>query len=147
MRLTRQRFCRRAMPRSRQGPHAAIVRVFNARLWRACHRKSCYLMFTCVLNAPSRELSLPHVRNAYVFMLACVCRRGKIVASLGPATWQPEAMAALLAAGVDVVRFNVKHQSQVGGVGVDGWVGGPVTQKVQHLCTHHAVQKCNSGCV
>jgi pyruvate kinase len=46
-------------------------------------------------------------------MLVCACRRGKIVASLGPATWQPEAMARLLAAGVDVVRFNVKHQSQV----------------------------------
>ncbi|KAF8059377.1 hypothetical protein HT031_005182 [Scenedesmus sp. PABB004] len=35
----------------------------------------------------------------------------KIVATLGPATWTPEGMARIMTAQVDVVRFNVKHQS------------------------------------
>ncbi|WIA36024.1 hypothetical protein OEZ86_007385 [Tetradesmus obliquus] len=38
-------------------------------------------------------------------------RGAKIIATLGPATWTPEGMARLLAADVDVVRFNVKHQT------------------------------------
>jgi pyruvate kinase len=36
-------------------------------------------------------------------------RRAKIVATLGPATAQPDAVAGLLAAGVDVVRLNLSH--------------------------------------
>lgn len=38
-------------------------------------------------------------------------RSAKIIATLGPATWTPDGMARLLAADVDVVRFNVKHQT------------------------------------
>ena len=36
-------------------------------------------------------------------------RRTKIVATIGPASDQPEALAALLDAGVDVVRVNLAH--------------------------------------
>jgi hypothetical protein len=45
-------------------------------------------------------------------MHSCDTRRGaKIIATLGPSTWTPEGMSRLLAADVDVVRFNVKHQT------------------------------------
>lgn len=36
-------------------------------------------------------------------------RRTKIVATLGPSTWQPKEIRALLEAGVDVVRLNLAH--------------------------------------
>ena len=36
-------------------------------------------------------------------------RRTKIVATLGPATSTPEAIAALIAAGVDIFRLNFSH--------------------------------------
>ncbi|HYC15140.1 MAG TPA: pyruvate kinase, partial [Stellaceae bacterium] len=39
-------------------------------------------------------------------------RSAKIVATLGPATSSPEAIAALFAAGVDVFRFNFSHGTQ-----------------------------------
>ncbi|KAF6260138.1 pyruvate kinase [Scenedesmus sp. NREL 46B-D3] len=38
-------------------------------------------------------------------------RGAKIIATLGPATWTLEGMSRLLAADVDVVRLNVKHQT------------------------------------
>eukprot|EP00775_Hariotina_reticulata_P004018 gene4018-4268_t len=38
-------------------------------------------------------------------------RAMKIIATLGPATWTPQAMKQLLLSGVDLVRFNVKHQT------------------------------------
>lgn len=38
-------------------------------------------------------------------------RFAKIVATLGPSTWTPEGMSRLLASDIDVVRFNVKHQT------------------------------------
>jgi len=38
----------------------------------------------------------------------------KIVATVGPATRDAEAMAQLIDAGVNVARFNVKHNTQVG---------------------------------
>lgn len=38
-------------------------------------------------------------------------RRTKIVATLGPATDAPEALAAIIRAGVDVVRLNFSHGS------------------------------------
>jgi pyruvate kinase len=41
-------------------------------------------------------------------------RRTKIVATLGPATSSPEAIAALIAAGVDVVRLNFSHGTHDG---------------------------------
>lgn len=44
-------------------------------------------------------------------MGAAECRAAKIIATLGPATWTPEGMSRLLAADIDVVRFNVKHQT------------------------------------
>ena len=36
-------------------------------------------------------------------------RRTKIVATVGPATAEPEALRQLLEAGVDVVRLNAAH--------------------------------------
>jgi pyruvate kinase len=36
-------------------------------------------------------------------------RRTKIVATVGPATWEPKAIRALLEAGADVVRVNLAH--------------------------------------
>ncbi|NQT19963.1 MAG: pyruvate kinase [Planctomycetes bacterium] len=36
-------------------------------------------------------------------------RRTKIVATVGPATWQPERLAEIVEAGVDVVRVNFSH--------------------------------------
>jgi pyruvate kinase len=36
-------------------------------------------------------------------------RRTKIVATVGPATWEPKAVRALLEAGADVVRVNLAH--------------------------------------
>jgi pyruvate kinase len=39
-------------------------------------------------------------------------RRTKIVATLGPATDDPEVLDGLIAAGVDVVRLNLSHDSQ-----------------------------------
>lgn len=54
-----------------------------------------------------------HCLNTAAAAAAAGARRAvKIVATLGPATWTPEGMSQLLAAGVDVVRFNVKHQTQ-----------------------------------
>ena len=41
-------------------------------------------------------------------------RRTKIVATLGPATSSPEAIAELIAAGVDVVRLNFSHGTHEG---------------------------------
>ncbi len=41
-------------------------------------------------------------------------RRTKIVATLGPATSAPEAIASLIAAGVDVVRLNFSHGTHDG---------------------------------
>ena len=41
-------------------------------------------------------------------------RRTKIVATLGPATSSPEAIAALIDAGVDVFRLNFSHGTQEG---------------------------------
>ena len=38
-------------------------------------------------------------------------RRTKIVATLGPATSRPEAIAELIASGVDVFRLNMSHGS------------------------------------
>lgn len=38
-----------------------------------------------------------------------MCRRTKIVATLGPATTSPEQIEALIAAGADVVRLNFSH--------------------------------------
>lgn len=38
-------------------------------------------------------------------------RRTKIIATLGPATDEPQVLAAILAAGVDVVRLNLSHGS------------------------------------
>ncbi|MEP6190445.1 MAG: pyruvate kinase, partial [Marinobacter sp.] len=38
-------------------------------------------------------------------------RRTKIVATLGPATDSPEALAAIIGAGVDVTRLNFSHGS------------------------------------
>ena len=38
-------------------------------------------------------------------------RRTKIVATIGPATSEPDALKALLHAGVDVVRLNAAHAS------------------------------------
>ncbi len=38
-------------------------------------------------------------------------RRTKIVATIGPATSEPDALKALLAAGVDVVRLNAAHET------------------------------------
>ncbi len=40
-----------------------------------------------------------------------IARSNKIVATLGPATSGPERVAALIAAGVDVVRLNFSHGS------------------------------------
>ena len=40
-----------------------------------------------------------------------IARSTKIVATLGPATSGPERVAALIAAGVDVVRLNFSHGS------------------------------------
>ena len=39
-------------------------------------------------------------------------RRTKIIATLGPATREPEVLDALIAAGVDVVRLNFSHGTQ-----------------------------------
>lgn len=39
-------------------------------------------------------------------------RATKIVATIGPSTRDAEAMAALIDAGVDVARFNVKHNTK-----------------------------------
>ena len=36
-------------------------------------------------------------------------RRTKIVATIGPATSEPDALKALIHAGVDVVRLNAAH--------------------------------------
>jgi pyruvate kinase len=36
-------------------------------------------------------------------------RSTKIVATLGPSSSSPEALGALIAAGVDVVRLNFRH--------------------------------------
>jgi pyruvate kinase len=41
-------------------------------------------------------------------------RRTKIVATLGPATREPEALHSLIAAGVDVVRINCSHATAAG---------------------------------
>jgi len=38
-------------------------------------------------------------------------RRAKIVCTLGPATWSPEGVRALVAAGMDVARLNLSHGS------------------------------------
>ncbi|WP_295436669.1 pyruvate kinase, partial [uncultured Thiodictyon sp.] len=38
-------------------------------------------------------------------------RRTKIVATLGPATDTPAVMDAIIAAGVDVVRLNLSHDT------------------------------------
>jgi hypothetical protein len=46
-----------------------------------------------------------------MFKLSPHHRGAKIIATLGPSTWTPEGMSRLLAADVDVVRFNVKHQT------------------------------------
>jgi hypothetical protein len=42
-------------------------------------------------------------------------RATKIVATIGPATADAAAMAKLVDAGVDVARFNVKHNTHVRG--------------------------------
>lgn len=42
-------------------------------------------------------------------------RSAKIVASIGPATWEPAILGKLVDAGIDVARFNFKHNSPVGG--------------------------------
>ena len=39
-------------------------------------------------------------------------RRTKIVCTLGPASWSPERVAALIAAGMDVARINFSHGTQ-----------------------------------
>ena len=39
-------------------------------------------------------------------------RRTKIVCTLGPATWSPERVAALIEAGMDVARINFSHGTQ-----------------------------------
>jgi pyruvate kinase len=39
-------------------------------------------------------------------------RRTKIVCTLGPATWSPERIAALIEAGMDVARINFSHGTQ-----------------------------------
>ena len=39
-------------------------------------------------------------------------RRTKIIATLGPANDSEEAMSALIAAGVDMVRLNFSHGTQ-----------------------------------
>ena len=36
-------------------------------------------------------------------------RRTKIVATVGPATWEPEVLAELIEAGADVLRLNFSH--------------------------------------
>ncbi|HEX8429863.1 MAG TPA: pyruvate kinase, partial [Longimicrobium sp.] len=36
-------------------------------------------------------------------------RRTKIVCTLGPASWSPERVASLVAAGMDVARINFSH--------------------------------------
>jgi pyruvate kinase len=41
-------------------------------------------------------------------------RRAKIVCTLGPASSSPELLAALVAAGMDVARFNMSHGTQAG---------------------------------
>src|SRR5713226_7858598 len=41
-------------------------------------------------------------------------RRAKIVCTLGPASAGPDQFAALVAAGVDVARFNMSHGTQAG---------------------------------
>ena len=40
-----------------------------------------------------------------------MARRTKIVATIGPASDQPESLERLIAAGVDVVRLNLSHGS------------------------------------
>jgi hypothetical protein len=53
-------------------------------------------------------------------------RSTKIVATVGPATRDAVAMAALVEAGVNVARFNVKHNTEVGTRGAGhARAGGP----------------------
>ena len=47
-------------------------------------------------------------------------RNTKIVATIGPATRDAAAMTQLVEAGVNVARFNVKHNTDVGGGGCLG---------------------------
>ena len=51
-------------------------------------------------------------------------RRAKIVATIGPATDTEESLEALLAAGVDVVRFNMSHGTHAEHARRLGWVRG-----------------------
>jgi hypothetical protein len=64
-------------------------------------------------NLTKAAISLHHpLLLVFTSMLKPTPRRGaKIIATLGPSTWTPEGMSRLLAADVDVVRFNVKHQT------------------------------------
>lgn len=63
----------------------------------------------------------------------------QIVATIGPATWEPAMMGKLLDAGVNVARFNVKHSTQVGAgrdacrCGVDCGAGVPWDRSVAQL--------------
>ena len=41
--------------------------------------------------------------------MGAMARRTKIVATVGPATWQPDVLVELIAAGTDVLRLNFSH--------------------------------------
>jgi hypothetical protein len=66
------------------------------------------LWFFFFFLPPLPLLSLPLL---LLLHLPPLHRGAKIIATLGPSTWTPEGMSRLLAADVDVVRFNVKHQT------------------------------------
>ena len=72
-------------------------------------------MRTCLRACP---ISLDHYSHInYIIKGANPCkrdgmsdrRRTKIVATIGPATWQPERLEEVIRAGVDVVRVNFSH--------------------------------------
>ena len=47
-----------------------------------------------------------------MFGVTSANRRTKIVATVGPATWEPEKLVELIAAGADVLRLNFSHADQ-----------------------------------
>jgi len=44
--------------------------------------------------------------------MAAMARRTKIVATVGPATWAPDVLVELIAAGTDVLRLNFSHSEE-----------------------------------